>query len=99
MLENCCFSIFFHEHCSYSLHFDDIIDPLGRPTVTAGSNHCFRTRCPSVPTFQNLAKRNKFHAKTMFTTGDTVGLVEWIIAFSCYSTYTVIWNLDDKSKH
>ena len=37
------------------------IDPRGRPTVTAGSNHCFCT-CrpfvrpsvrPSVPTFQN----------------------------------------------
>ena len=54
------------------------IDPLGRPTVPAGSDHCFRTCCPSVPTFQNLAKQNKFQAKTMFTTGKTVGRAEWI---------------------
>ena len=33
----------------------------------------------SVPTFQNLAKQNKFQAKTMFTTSETVGLDEWII--------------------
>ena len=50
-------------------------DPLGRPTITAGSDHCFHTCCPSVrtsvPNFQNLAKPNKFQA--------TVGLAEWII--------------------
>ena len=27
-------------------------DPLGQPKVTAGRDHCFRTCCPSVPTFQ-----------------------------------------------
>ena len=32
------------------------IDPLGRPTVTTGSDHCFHTCRASVPTFQNLAK-------------------------------------------
>ena len=36
-----------------------------------------------VPTFQNLAKQNKFQAKTMFTTGETVGLAEWIIDDTC----------------
>ena len=30
-------------------------------------------------TYQNLAKQNKFKAKTMFATGETVGLAEWII--------------------
>ena len=30
-----------------------IIYPLGRPTVTAGRDNCFRTCCPYVPTFQN----------------------------------------------
>ena len=59
------------------------IDPRGRPTVTAGSGHCFRTCRPyvrtSVPTFQNLVKQSKFQAKTMFTTGETVCLAEWIV--------------------
>ena len=62
-------------------------NPLGRPTVTALSDHCFHTCCPSVrpsvPTFQNLAKQNKFQAKTMFTTCETVGLAEWIIDDTC----------------
>ena len=55
-------------------------EPLGRPTVTAGSNQCFaHVVCPYVhPHFQNLAKQNKF-SKTMFTTGETVGMAEWII--------------------
>ena len=40
------------------------IDLHGRPTVTAGSDHYFRTCClyvrPSVrPHFQNLAKQNE----------------------------------------
>ena len=58
------------------------IDPLVQPIVTAGMDHYFRT-CfrpfirPSVPTFKNLAKQNK--VKTMFTSGETVGLGEWII--------------------
>ena len=30
-----------------SFHF---VDPRGRPTVTAGSDHCFRAYCPSVHT-------------------------------------------------
>ena len=59
------------------------IDPRGQPTITAGSDHCFHTYCPSVrpsvSTFQNLAKQNKLQAKTMFTTGEIVGLAEWII--------------------
>ena len=55
------------------------IDPLGRPAVTAGSDFCFRKCYPSVRpsffhTFLNLAKQNKFQVKTMFTTGETVGL-------------------------
>ena len=32
-----------------------------------------------VPTFYNLTKQNKFQVNTMFTTKETVGLVEWII--------------------
>ena len=30
-----------------------LIDPLGRPTDTTGSDHCFCTCSPFVPTFQN----------------------------------------------
>ena len=40
------------------------IDPLGQPTVTAGSDHRFRTCCPYVRTFQNPAKQTKFQAKS-----------------------------------
>ena len=29
-----------------------VIDPLGQLKVTACKDHCFRTCCPSVPTFQ-----------------------------------------------
>ena len=45
-------------------------DP-SRPTVTADSDHYIRT---SVPSFQNLAIQNNFQAKTMFITGETMGL-------------------------
>ena len=58
------------------------IDPRGRPSVTAGSDHCFCTCRPSVcPHFSNLAKQNK--VKTMFATGRTVGLAKWIIDDTC----------------
>ena len=33
--------------------------------------------------FQNPSKQNKFQAKTLFTTGETVGLAEWIIDDTC----------------
>ena len=58
-----------------------LVDPLGRPTVTVGRDHCFCTCHPSVPTIHNLAKQNT--AKTMFATGQTVGLAEWIIDDTC----------------
>ena len=38
---------------------------------------------PLVIIFQNLAKQNKFQANTMFTTGETLGLAEWIIDDTC----------------
>ena len=52
------------------------IDPLGQPKLKAGRNNCYRTCCPSVPTFQN---KTNFKRKQMFATGKTVGLAEWII--------------------
>ena len=53
-----------------------LIDPLGQPTVTAGSVHCFRTCCPSVrpsPLFKSSKKQQQ---KNMLVTGETVGLAE-----------------------
>ena len=67
-------------------------DPLDPLTVTGDRDHCFCTHhpsvCPSIPTFQNLAKQNK--AKTMFATGETVGLAEWIIDDTCLVYFTFI---------
>ena len=44
---------------------------------------------PSVPTYQN---KNKFQAKTLFATGETVGLAEWIIDGTCTSLYLSLLN-------
>ena len=55
-----------------------VIDPLGRPTVTAGSDHCFCSCRPSVRP-SPLSKQYIFQTKTMFATGETVSLAEWII--------------------
>ena len=57
------------------------IDPLGRSTVLAGKNRCFCTCRPFVR--HHFSKQNKFQAKTMFATGETVGLAEWIIDDTC----------------
>ena len=40
-------------------------------------------------TFQNLAKQNKFQVKTMFTTGETVGLAERIMDDTCLVLFTL----------
>ena len=40
--------------------------------------HCFCTCRPFVR--PHFSKQNKFQAKTMFSTSETVGLAEWIIA-------------------
>ena len=66
-----------------------LADPQSRPVVIIVFAHVVR---PSVPTFPNLAKQNKFLAKTMFTTGETVGLAEWIIDDS-YLVF-VWWRLE-----
>ena len=57
-----------------------ISDPLGRPTVMAGGDHCFRTCCSFISLGQ---KQNKFQAKATLTTSETVGLAEWIIDDTC----------------
>ena len=54
-----------------------LFDPRGRPTVSAGNDHCFCTCRP-------FARSSPlFKSKRMFTTGETVGLAEWIIDDTC----------------
>ena len=62
-----------------------IFDPLGRPTVSAGSDQYFRTYFrPCVhPSFQNIAKQNKRGVKIMIATAGTADLAEWIIDDTC----------------
>ena len=57
-------------------------DPQSRPVVIIVSAHVR----PS-PLF---TKRNKLQAKTMFATGETVGLAEWIIDDTCLVSYLFI---------
>ena len=100
LCENPCIVIHYGEKNRRSVFFFSfLIDPLGQPTVPAGSDHYFHTDCQSsvrtsVRTFQNLAKQNnKFQAKTMLTTGETVvGLAEWIMddLLSCYVLFSPI---------
>ena len=54
-----------------------LFDPLGQPTVTASSDHCFRTCRLSVPTFQN--KTNFKRKQCSLLASETAGLAEWII--------------------
>ena len=56
-------------------------DPQSRPVWIIVFAHVR----PSVRPFQNLAKQNIFQAKTMFTTGETVGLADWIIDDNLFS--------------
>ena len=57
-------------------------DPQSRPAVIIVSAHVVR---PS-PLF---TKQNKFQAKTMFATGEAVGLAEWIIDDTCLILFLV----------
>ena len=61
-------------------------DPQLRPVAIIVFIHVVRTsvRTSVRPHFQKLAKKNIFPVKkTMFTTGETVGLAEWIIDDTC----------------
>ena len=71
------------EQITLRKHSDFLIHsaaPQSRPVVIIVFTHVVRTQ---VPTFQNLAKRYKFQVKTMFITGEIVGLAEWIIDDTC----------------
>ena len=63
-------------------HTSSYIDPLGQPKVTPGKDNCFRTCCPSVHLFKSRKTKQQ---KTMFATGGTVSLAEWIIDDTCFS--------------
>ena len=52
------------------------VNPQSRPVVIT---IFARVVCPSVPTFKNLAKQNKFQVRIVIATGETVGLASWII--------------------
>ena len=72
--------------------------PQSRLVVIIVFTHVIR---PSVPTFQNLARQNKFQVKTMFTTGETVDLAEWInddtclvlFLFSLWVNWRISWRI------
>ena len=58
------------------------IDPRGRPTLMAGSDHYFRTWCLSVrpsSLFKISKKQNNFQVRIVIATGGIVGLADWII--------------------
>ena len=70
------------------------IDPLGRPTDPALSDHRFLSVRPyvrkAVPTFQTIAKQNKHRVvKIMITNVGTVGLTEGIID-NTYLVFSII---------
>ena len=56
-------------------HVGQYFDPPGQPKVTAGSGHCFRTCCIS----SLFKSRKSKQQNTMFASGMTMGLAEWII--------------------
>ena len=71
------------------------IDPHGQPKVTAGRDHCFRTCCPSVRPSPLFKSRKTKQQKTMFATGVTVGLAEWIIDDTCLVNYLWLLNFSN----
>ena len=73
-----------------TLHCEEFIDPLGRPTVMASKDHCFRTCCPYVRPSPLFKSRKTKQQKTMFATGVTMGLAEWIIDDTCL-VFSFIW--------
>ena len=57
-------------------------DPRGRPTITAGGDHYFRTCCLYVRPHFSKSRRTKtckVQERIGIGSGGTVGLVEWII--------------------
>ena len=71
----------FHIHCPSMLYVHLLLihsaDPQSPPLGIIVFSHVVR----QFVTFQNLAKQNK--VKTMFATGEIVGLAKWIIDDTC----------------
>ena len=65
-----------------------VIDPRGRLTVTAGTD-ILHVRPRTSPLFKT---KKKIQAKTMFATGEIVGLAEWIIDDICLVSYCNCFN-------
>ena len=70
----------FYEQAFILIHW---ANPQSRPVVIIVFTHVVRSYvhqyvCPQ------FSKQNKFQVKTMFTTGETVGLAEWIIDVWCH---------------
>ena len=53
-------------------YLKSIVDPRGRPTITAGGDHYFHT-----------VIRPYFSLYVRLTTGGTAGLAEWIMDDTC----------------
>ena len=60
----------------------------------AGSDHCFHTCRPFV--LPHFSKQNKFQMRTMFATGETVGLAEWIIDDTCFVFFVPVEPFSEK---
>ena len=67
-------------------------NPQSRLIVISIFAHAVRLYVRLSITFQNLAKQNKF--KTMFATGETVGLAEWIIDDTCLVHFSYFSPID-----
>ena len=72
---------------------EPLIDPLGRPTISAVSDHYLCTCCPSVrpsvrpsPLFKSSTTKQQ---KIMVATFETVCLAEWIIDDTCLVLYNI----------
>ena len=69
--------------CSYILIHET--DPQSWQVMIIVFTHVVR---PSArPHLSKIAKQNKFQAETMFPTGATVGLAEWIIEDTVLSSF------------
>ena len=56
---NIIFCVAFGGYYWYIVIMILIVDPLGRPTVTAGSDHCFHTCCPYVRPHFSISIKTK----------------------------------------
>ena len=75
-----------------------LIDPLGQPTVVVGRNHCFLTCLPSVRPHFSKSSKTKQGIKTIFATGYTATLPEWIIDAICLVRFAFVRSIFQNGK-